>query len=285
MAVDFKAEYTRTSEYLFLPKEIKFKPELNGRHDLPDIEGLIADMVARGQLQPVLIRSDGGIPTLVAGFSRWRAAGEINKRKLTQDPFKLRCVYFKGSEQDGLLANISENRVRNSTTALDDAGNIARLERYGMAMERIAAHYRPLDEFGAPLEEKRAVKWVKDRLALVNLSEDSAKAVKNGTVKPSAAKVLAELSEEQQKFALKQAAKNGTTITAASLKAPKAPKAPKAQQTSINDLSPERTEPTPDPENLYKLVSAIAGGGEIPFPWEFDIDARTFCKELLKVVG
>ncbi len=112
MAVDFKVEHPRTSEYLFLPKDIKFKPELNGRHELPDIERMIDSLVRNGQLQPVLIRNDGGMPVLVAGFSRWRAAVEINKRKLTEVPFKLRCVYFKGSEQQGVLANISENRLK-----------------------------------------------------------------------------------------------------------------------------------------------------------------------------
>ena len=128
MAVDFKTEHTRTSEYLFLPSDIKINPELNGRHELPDIEWLIGSMVSSGQLQPVLIGNDGGTPILYAGHSRWRAALEINKRKLTLAPFKLRCVYFKGSETDAFLATIRENRDRNATTAIDDAHNIAKLE-------------------------------------------------------------------------------------------------------------------------------------------------------------
>ena len=155
MAVDFKVEHTRTSEYLILPKDIKFKPELNGRKELPDIEPLIESMVRQGQLQPVLIRNDGGMPVLVAGFSRWRAAVEINKRKLTPEPFRLRCVYVKCSEQQGVLMNISENRERNSTTPIDDGHNIARLERYGMTMTEIAAVYH---------EEES---WCKKRLSLV----------------------------------------------------------------------------------------------------------------------
>jgi ParB-like chromosome segregation protein Spo0J len=284
MAVDFKSEFTRSSEYNFFPQDIKFKPELNGRHEAPNIEDLISDIVKQGQLQPVFIRNDGGKAVLVGGFSRYRAIAEINKRKLTEHPLKVRCVYFKGSEQQGMLANISENRFRNSTTPIDDAYNIARLERYGMTMEQIADHYKPMDDFGIRLEEKKAVKWVKDRLTLIQLSEASAAAVKNGTVKPSAAKILAELSEAQQELALKQAKKNGTTITAASLKAPKAPKAPKAKQTTIADaIDPQESKA--DPETLYNVIASIAEGGELPFEWEFDVDARKFCKELLKFVS
>lgn len=202
MAVEFKVEHTRTSEYLFLPKDIRFKPELNGRHDLPEIDWLIKSMVELGQLQPVLIRNDGGVPVLVAGFSRWRAAIEINKQKLTPVPFKLRCVYFKGSEQQAVLANIAENLERNSTTPLDDGYNIARLERYGMSMEEIASHYH------------EDVLWVKKRLSLVSLTPESQEAVKSGKVKPNAVQALAKLSEAQQRDALK----SPTPLTAAALK-------------------------------------------------------------------
>lgn len=211
MAVEFKVEHTRSSEYLFAPKDIKFKPELNGRHELPDIEWLIDSMVRNGQLQPVLVRNDGGFPVLVAGFSRWRAAVEINKRKLTPAPFKLRCVYFKGSEQHGLLANISENRERNSTTPIDDGYNICRLERYGMTLEEIAAIYH------------EDPPWCKKRMALVSLTPEAQAAVKNGKVKPNAVVALAKLSEAEQRRCLEEAKSAGRAITSGSLK-PKADK-------------------------------------------------------------
>ena len=261
MAVEFKVDHTRTSEYLILPKDIKFKPELNGRHELPDIEWLIESMVKNGQLQPVLVRNDGGTPVLVAGFSRWRAAVEINKRKLTANPFKLRCVNFRGSEQQAVLANISENRERNATTPIDDGYNIARLERYGMSMDEIAAVYH------------EDVAWCKGRLALVSLSKDSQEALKAGTVKPNAAKVLAKLSEEEQAKAIADAKKNGRPVTAGALK--KAlPAKPKLAP------SPER-EASNKADELFALVTEIANGGDIPFDWEYDVDARNFLKRLL----
>lgn len=273
MAVEFKVEHTRTSEYLILPKDIKFKAELNGRHDLPDIEWLIESMVANGQLQPVLVRNDGGTPVLVAGFSRWRAAVEINKRKMVDPPFKLRCVNFRGSEQQAVLANISENRERNATTPLDDGYNIARLERYGMTMEEIAAVYH------------EDASWCKGRLALVSLTKESQEALKDGVVKPSAAKVLAKLSEEEQAKAIKEAKKSGKQVTPGSLKKAAAPKSRPAQ----SSLLPSSEEPDANPKDieaisfqLHETVRSISEGGEIPFDWEFDVDARKFCVALLK---
>lgn len=202
MAVEFKTEHTRTSEYLFLPELIKFNPALNGRHELPDIEWLITSMVKHGQLQPVSIKNNGGEPWLHIGHSRWRAGIEINKRSLTPVPFKLRCVYFKGSERDAFLATIAENRDRNATTPIDDAHNMARLERYGMTLEEIATEYH---------EE---TKWVRDRMALIELCEDAQKAVASGTLKPSAAKVLAKMSSDAQKVQLE----SGKKLTAGGLK-------------------------------------------------------------------
>lgn len=244
MAVEFKVEHTRTSEYLIAPKDIKFKAELNGRHDLPDIEGLIASMVKVGQIQPVLVRNDGGTPVLVAGFSRWRAAIEINKRKLTPKPIKLRCVSFRGSEQQGMLANIAENRERNSTTKLDDGYNICRLERYGMTLEEIA------EEYGED------VRWVKNRQALVSLAPEAQAAVKGGKVKPSAVRTLSKLSEEEQRRAIKEAEESGETISNRSLK------------------------PVSTKLSALQIVQAVADGEKLPF--EYIGCARTFCEAAME---
>lgn len=187
MAVDFKTEHTRTSEYLFLPEDIKFNPDLNGRHELPDIEWLITSMVRHGQLQPVSIKNNGGAPWLHIGHSRWRAGLEINRRNLMPVPFKLRCVYFRGSELDAFRATVAENRDRNQTTQIDDGHNIARFLRYNMTLDQIAEEYH------------EDVAWVKDRLSLIDLCEEAQKLVTNRELKPNAAKALAKLSTDAQK--------------------------------------------------------------------------------------
>jgi hypothetical protein len=119
------------------------------------------------------------------------AAIEINRRKLTPAPFKLRCVYFQGSEQEAFRATVRENHDRRATTPIDDAHNIAKLERFGMTVAEIAELYGEKDA------------WVKDRRALADLGSAATKAVREGRLKPTQAKKLAKLSKEAQAEAVK----------------------------------------------------------------------------------
>lgn len=188
MAVDFsETEHTRTSEYLILPKDLTVVAELNGRVDLPDIEWLIESMAVLGQIQPIAVRNDNGKAVVVVGHSRWRAAIEINKRKLTPVPFRLRCVYLKGNDRDGFLANIAENHVRTAPTELDDAHNIAQLEKWGQTIEQIAAVYH------------KKTSWVRRLLKLTSLTAEAQQAIKEGRLKITAAVHIAKLSAEQQR--------------------------------------------------------------------------------------
>lgn len=210
MAVKFDVDHTRTSEYRILPENITIKPELNGRHEKPDIEWLIADMLAvddkgnvKGQSTPVAIRNDGGSPVLVAGFSRWRAISEINKRGLTPFPMQLRCTYVQCTEAEAFLYNISENRFRNPTTPIDDAYNMKRLlNAYGRTEDQIAMIYFPTAKTEGEL--KAARKFVKDRITLISLSPEAETAVRSGRVKESAATAIAKLSEDQQRKVLEK---------------------------------------------------------------------------------
>jgi ParB/RepB/Spo0J family partition protein len=222
MAVRFAVEHKRTSEYRFYPEDITIKPDLNGRHEKPEIEWLITDILARGQHTPVVIRNDGGAAVLVAGFSRWRAISEINKRGLAPVKLQVRCTYVQCSEGEAFLINISENRFRNPATPLDDAHNIKRLLNvYAMTDEQIAGVYFPTAKTEGEL--KAAHKFVKDRIALISLSEEAAEAVKSGRVKESAAVAIAKLSKAQQHEVLK---KEGT-IERSDVKKPGAVKVPK----------------------------------------------------------
>lgn len=201
MAVQFNAEHSRTSEYRFLPQNIDIRPELNGRHDKPDVEWLIADILKIGQQVPVAIWSDAGTPVLASGFSRWRAVSEINKRGLTPKPLELRCTYIQCNEKGAFIRNISENRMRNPTSAIDDAHNINRLiEAWQMSIEEVALIYFPI---AATTDEiASAVKWVSAKLELVKLTPESERAVLDGRLNESAAAAIAKLSSRQQREAL-----------------------------------------------------------------------------------
>lgn len=222
MAVDFKTEHTRRNTYLFLPENITINPDVNGRTDLPDIEWMIESFLKKGQTTPVTIGSDGGVPFIIDGHCRWRTAIEINKRKLTPEPFRLECKYYKAkSEMEAFLVTISANHDRNKPTPIDDAHNIATLERYGMSLEDIAAKVYREDQ-----------KWVTDRLSLIGACEEVQDGVRSGGVKLSAAKELAKLSKAAQR----QQMASGVKLTVAAIKRFAAPApqsgAPEAPATS-----------------------------------------------------
>lgn len=196
MAVDFEVKGTRTSEYGFLPEELEIIPEMNGRHELPDVQWIVDSILRHGQLQPITIRRTGGKPVLVAGFSRWRAVNEINSRNLTERPLRIRCSYTALTEKQAFLANIEENRVRNETTPIDDAYNIQRLINvYQMTEQEVADSYRA------------AVSWIRGRMSLIELVPEAEQAVRDGRIKGSAAKEIAKLSGALQKKVLKKEGK------------------------------------------------------------------------------
>ena len=206
MAVEFNAPGTRTSEYKFLPQYIEVAPEMNGRHELPDIQWIINSILRHGQLQPVTIRRTASKPVLVAGFSRWRAISEINKQKLTEKPLELRCSYTQLTEKQAFLANIEENRVRNATTPMDDAYNLQRLVNvYQMTLDECADSYRA------------SVSWVKGRLALIEATPEVEKQIRAGKIKGPAAKAVAKLSKEHQQNLAKVAEEKGN-VTAADIR-------------------------------------------------------------------
>lgn len=196
MAVAFEVQGTRTSEYGFLPEELEIIPEMNGRHELPDVQWIVDSILRHGQLQPITIRRTGGKPVLVAGFSRWRAVNEINSRNLTERPLRLRCSYTALTEKQAFLANIEENRVRNQTTPIDDAYNIQRLINvYQMTEQEVADSYRV------------SLAWIKGRMGLIELTPEAEKAVRAGRVTGNAAKEIAKLSSNLQKKVLKKEGK------------------------------------------------------------------------------
>lgn len=218
MAVMFK-DMKRGSIYYLDPRKIKVLPELNGRHELPDIEWLIQDMARNGQDTPVVVRAEGPprerTAVLDCGYSRWRAINEINKRKLTPVPLRIACVFREGNEVDGFLANVRENRFRNTTTALDDAHNIVHLRRFQMTDDDIGYVYFP-DAKGDRDKTKKAIAWVKKQAKLATLTPEGEKAVKEGRLKAPAARKIALMSAEAQKALL---AEEGPVTTATVRKA------------------------------------------------------------------
>ena len=235
MAVEFDVKGSRTSEYRFLPEMLDVDPNMNGRHDLPDIGWIVDSILRHGQLQPVTIRRTASKPVLVAGFSRWRAISKINKDKLTEKPLELRCSYTALTEKQAFLANIEENRVRNATTPMDDAYNIQRLINvYQMTVDEVKDAYRA-----------ESTAWVKNRLALIEATPAVEKQIRAGKIKGPAAKAIVKLKKEHQDKLAKVAEEKGK-VTPTDIQ-------------EVTGVTPAKKEAAPvvapDEEQFSKLVS------------------------------
>ena len=219
MAVAFNLARRGVSEHNYFPEEIAVNEDMNGRHELPDIEWLIESILAHGQMQPIVIRKEQGNPVLTAGFSRWRAVAAINERGLSgKGRMPLRCSYTAMSEEQAFVANIEENRVRNQATPIDDAYNIQRLMNV----------YRKSDADVASIYHESTA-WIRARLDMIELAPEAQDAIASGRVKDSAAKAIGKLSKSLQR----KAAKIEGPITVKAVKAlsftpaPAKPKPPK----------------------------------------------------------
>ncbi len=237
MAVEWKCEHKRGSEYLFYPEEIVVKPENNGRVVPSRVDRLIKSFESVGQLQPVSIQNEGGSPVLVAGFTRWQAAMAFNKGKPRDRQMRLRCVLNRGNALDTAVINIHENHFRDPTKEMDDAHNIAKLmDRFGKTAEEVAEIYG------------EDVKWVKKRLKLLKLSQPAQDAVVAGEVKVTAAEKIAALSAEQQREAISNNGHVKTTRPSA-----------KQVRTVIDLVSASPAYPKPVREFADKLLRFLAG--------------------------
>ena len=227
--VGFIGEIGRSSsQYAAYPEDILIDPELNGRHEHTSVEELAADIAANEQLQPVVCRKDEkGRPVLSFGHRRYRAICLLNERN-PKNPRKILFVYKRMDAGEAFVAAIGENRFRKDVSPIDDAANIEILRRrFGKTDEDIAAIYFP--EATTEEEAKAALRFVKDRSALIELAPEAAQAVRDGRIKVTAAKALSKLTREQQRIKVSKAGK----IKGADVKTPKPAKVKTAPEPTL----------------------------------------------------
>ena len=225
MAVEFANNTTKRAgaEYRDWPENIIIMPELNGRHEHTDVEGLAADIRANEQIQPVGIRkNDQGMPVLIYGHRRWRAITLLNERYPTERRY-IKCTYTSAvSDAEAFQMAIRENRCRKDVSPVDDCANMRTLEnKFGYNHEDIAKVYFP--EAATEAEFAEALRYVKQRLALKELAPEAVEAVRNGRAEITAAVGLAKMTKDQQREVV---AKPGKIKVKDVTKPPKAKAAP-----------------------------------------------------------
>lgn len=209
-------DYKRVDIHMLDPRSITILPEFNGRRDLPPIDDLLKEFPDPkiGQIMNVVITKREGVPVLLDGHRRWRAALQLTEEKkgpFEDGVFKLRCSNFQGTPLECFIVTVKANASRRESLPEDDGYNISRLiHNFGLSEDDIAVRV-----YGkTTLDGKPDVKWVRDRMALADLTPEALDALKSGVLKPKAAVALAKLSAKIQRERLA----SGVPLTVASIK-------------------------------------------------------------------
>lgn len=215
MAVNWNPEagVTRTGQgYSAKPLNVITLNDLSGRFEATDVSDLARSIKANGQRQPALCwKNDEGWPVVAAGHRRLRAILQLNEQE--KDPNKKLNLLFNfvpaKTEAEAFCYTIVENRDRLNPSLLDDGHNQQILKlKFGKSEEDIARIYYP--EISTPEELAKAVREVKNCLALLELSPEAQEEYRKGFMSTSAALQLAEIpSRKQQNAVIEKAKKDG----------------------------------------------------------------------------
>lgn len=201
------------------PRDLRPDPVLNGRVELPDIAKFKADFLNPkiGQIQSLTIGKLDGIPTIIDGVTRWRAAMEITEEGIGPHEggaFFLKCTYSPArTAMDRFILTVKAN-IRNDPKPADVAHSIAIfLHQFQQSEEYVAA-----DVYGRyTLDGKPDIEWVRECNALNDLTPEAIEALKGGRIKSKAAVALSKLTPEKQRAKL-AAIPAGKSLTVAAIR-------------------------------------------------------------------
>ena len=207
------AKVSRTGQgYSVDPLNVITLNGLSGRFEATDVSDLARSIKANGQRQPALCwKNDEGWPVVAAGHRRLRAILQLNEQE--KDPNKKLSLLFNfvpaKTEAEAFTYTVIENRDRLNPSPLDDGHNQQILKlKFGKSEEDIARIYYP--EISTPEELAKAIREVKNCLALLELSPEAQEEYRKGFMSTSAALQLAEIpSRKQQNAVIEKTKKEG----------------------------------------------------------------------------
>lgn len=166
-------------------------------------EGMVANIMYQGVIEPVIVRKDGDVPEVVAGRRRVLHAREANRRLREQGAATISIPVIARKGTDAAMAGvmISENEIRRDDGPLAKARKAAWLEDQGRDPQEIAVL------FGV------TVQAVKGWLALRECDDVVLQAVEDGLLPATAAVQLAKLPRKAQREAWRELADSGEKPT------------------------------------------------------------------------
>lgn len=148
----------RQDVFLVDPREVTVDPALRARWEVdppgPEaVQELVESFLEFGQSNACVARQNPVDKTLIIEQGQTRHAAAlwiVNNR----DPkWRLKVTVVDRNEEEGFVCAIEENRVRNETTAMDDAHNMRRLrDAYGWDDARICKTFRCQTQYLRTLE-------------------------------------------------------------------------------------------------------------------------------------
>jgi ParB/RepB/Spo0J family partition protein len=164
--------------------------------DAGELAELAESILELGLLQPITVRPAGDRYVLVAGERRLRAV-----RLLGLDVIDA-IVRVDDDDAGAALRTLAENMVRVDPGPLEEARGLAHTaQSHGIGASELAA------KLG------KSTRWVRDRLALLELADDVAHFVQSGGLGIGRAVLMAALESNRQRLAL-QAHEHGIGIDA-----------------------------------------------------------------------
>jgi ParB family chromosome partitioning protein len=185
-----------TDLFWFDPEEIRVPTTgalADARAGLPVLESLVLDIMVRGVVEPVIVaKGDDGMPELIDGRQRVRAATEANRRLAAQGVKLLLvpAVYRRADELGMFAAMICANEHRQQDAPIERARKAQRFLDLGASEDECAV------AFGVSRPTIR--NW----LSLLDLGPAARSAMEDGKISPTAASQIAKLPKEKQAEAL-----------------------------------------------------------------------------------
>ena len=210
-------------------------PLYDSRIHLPIDEAMVANIMYRGVLEPIIVRKNGPHVEVVDGRQRVKNTREANRRLEAQGKLRIAipCVVKRGTNRDLFGILVAANAHRHNDEPLARAEKAQRMLDMGMT----------IDEIGIDLGV--SVQTVRNLLQLLECSPEVQETMREGKVTAGVARHLARLDQAAQKTELDKLLASGKKLTTREIL---------AEQTG-------RKQATPNRRRIERLAKALPSGG------------------------